>query len=103
MLPEDSLEAALPTIKILNDRRIQHFYDPEKVSGKAIAMSLGWGGRVAWDIYLFYSPGILWTDRPPKPNRWMHQMSDEWAKNDHYRTGDALKRELSYSVEYLSG
>jgi hypothetical protein len=24
-----------------------------------------------WDIYLFYEPGIEWTDRAPTPSRWV--------------------------------
>ncbi|MBT8352647.1 MAG: hypothetical protein KJO26_15620 [Deltaproteobacteria bacterium] len=101
MLPEDSLSTALPTIKLLGDKRIQHFYDPKQRSGKEIAMSVGWSGHIAWDIYLFYIPGIEWKDTPPKPAHWMHQVSDEWAKNDHYRTGDDLKYELANSIGSL--
>jgi hypothetical protein len=101
MLPEDSLKAALPTIKLLGDKRIQHFYDPEQRSGKEIAMSVGWPGHIAWDIYLFYIPGIEWAEFPPKPVRWMHQVSDEWAKDEHYRTGDDLKYELTKSLKSL--
>ena len=102
-MPDDSLEAALPTIQVLKDRRIQHYYDPDQVSGKQIAISVGWEGHVAWDIYLFYMPGVEWTDLPPNPVRWMHQVSDEWAKNEHYHTGDDLKRELTNSFESLLG
>ena len=101
MLPEDSLEAAIPSIKYLGDKRIQHFYDPNQKSGKEIAMSVGWNGHIAWDIYLFYPPTIAWTDIPPKPVSWMHQVSDEWAKNEHYHTGDDLKRELMLSLKML--
>ena len=101
MLPEDSLEAALPSIKFLNDNRIQHFYDPNQHSGKEIAVSVGWEGRIAWDIYLFYPPNIEWTDIPPEPFGWMHQVSDEWAKNDHYQTGCDLEHGLSASVKML--
>ncbi len=101
MLPEDSLEAALPTIKFLSDKRIQHFYDPEQKSGKEIAMSVGWSGHIAWDIYLYYSQKSEWTDVPPKPVSWIHQVSDEWAKDEHYYTGEDLKRELSVSLESL--
>jgi len=101
MLPEDSLEAALPSINFLNDKRIQHFYDANMRSGKEIAMSVGWRGKIAWDIYLFYPPNIKWTDTPPKPVRWAHQISDEWAKNEHYHTGDDLKQELTVSLKML--
>ena len=58
MLPEDSLEAALPSIKFLDDKRIQHFYDPSQKSGKQIATSVGWDDKIAWDIYLFYPPSV---------------------------------------------
>ena len=101
MLPEDSLEAALPTVQSLSDNRIQHFYDSNQLSGKEIAMSVGWDDHIAWDIYLFYAPEVEWTDLPPNPNRWMHQVSEEWAKNENYRTGDDLKNELKYSLESL--
>jgi len=57
---------------------------------------------VAWDIYLFYAPTINWAETPPKPEYWMHQLSDDWAKNDQYRTGDDLKNELSVSIQKLT-
>lgn len=101
MLPEDSLEAALPTIHLLRDERIQHFYDPNQISGEEIAISVGWAGHVAWDIYLFYAPGSEWKGILPQPSSWMHQVSDAWAKNEHYRTGDDLINELSISMGKL--
>lgn len=103
MLPEDSLEAALPSIKFLNDCRLQHFYDPNQRSGKAIAISVGWEGKIAWDIYLFYPPNVEWIDIVPEPVSWMHQVSADWAKNEHYHTGDDLKRELTDSVKRFVG
>ena len=101
MLPEDSLEAALPTIHLLRDERIQHFYDPNQISGEEIAISVGWAGHVAWDIYLFYAPGSEWKGILPQPSSWMHQVSDAWAKNEHYRTVDDLINELSISMGKL--
>ena len=101
MLPGDSKEAILPSLKILKDERIEHFYDPKQRSGKEIAMSVGWEGRVAWDIYLFYPQNIKWPDIPPRPVSWMHQISDEWAKNEHYHTGDQLARELDLALKKL--
>jgi len=101
ILDEDSLEAAIPSVKILNDKRIRHFYDQDQIVGKKIADSVGWSGHIAWDIYLFYAPDVDWTDLPPKPKYWMHQLTDDWAKNDHYRTGNDLKNELLISMEKL--
>ena len=86
----------------LSDARIKHFYDSNRSVGKTIANSVGWQGHVAWDIYLFYKPTITWTQTLPKPEYWMHQLSDAWAKNDQYRTGDDLKNELSVSIQKLT-
>jgi hypothetical protein len=71
--------------------------------GKTIADSVGWKGYVAWDIYLFYGTSTKWTEAPPIPDFWMHQLSDDWAEKDKYRTGDDLKNELSVSLEKLTG
>jgi len=101
ILEKDSLDAAIPSVKALSDDRIQHFYDSNKAVGETIATSVGWEGYVAWDIYLFYGPAVKWTAAPPKPDFWMHQLSADWAKNDHYRTGDDLKNELFVSMEKL--
>jgi hypothetical protein len=61
------LEAATSSVKFLSDKRIQHYYDQNQIAGKEIANTVGWDGHIAWDIYLFYEPDIIWTDLPPKP------------------------------------
>ena len=66
-------------------------------------MSVGWEGKIAWDIYIFYPPNIEWKDIPPQPVCWMHQMSDDWARNRHYHTGDELNNELTVSLKMLVG
>ena len=30
--------------------------------------------RVAWDLFLLYGAGRVWTDVPPVPDFWMHQL-----------------------------
>ena len=101
ILEKDTFDAAMPSVKALSDDRINHFYDRHKTVGKTIANSVGWNGNVAWDIYLFYGPTVKWTEAPPKPEFWMHQLTDDWAEKDQYRTGDDLKNELSVSMEKL--
>jgi len=95
------LDAAIPSVKFLSDNRIQHFYDKKKTVGRMICNSVEWTGNVAWDIYLFYEPYTDWTDMPPKPKYWMHQLTDDWAQNDKYRTGSDLKNELFVSMKKL--
>jgi hypothetical protein len=101
ILDDDTFDAAMPSVKFLNDARIQHYYDNNKVVGKTIAESVGWAGNVAWDIYLFYEPFTEWKEKPPKPQFWMHQLTDDWATKDTYRTGGDLKNELFISMEKL--
>ena len=101
ILKEDTIDESLPSVKFLSDSRIQHFYDNKKFTGKVIADSVGWVGKVAWDIYLFYRPFVEWTETPPKPLYWMHQLPDGRATKDKYRTGENLKNELSISMEKM--
>ena len=94
MLPGDSEITAREKAAIFNDPRVRQFWDPGQLSGKAVAEALGYKGRVAWDIYLFYTPGSKWDEYPPEPAGWMHQISDGWADRDHFFTGDDLVEKL---------
>ena len=91
----------MPSVNYLNDGRIQHFYDHTKSLGRAIADSVGWFDKIAWDIYLFYQPTDKWADTPPGPKYWMHQLKDDWAAKETYRTGSDLTKTLSTSMEKL--
>jgi hypothetical protein len=100
-LAADSRKAAEVSAGTFNDPRVYQFYDPRQRSGRAVADSLGWQGRVAWDIYLFYTAGHKWNEAPPVPVDWMHQLSDPWADHDRLRTGEDLVRELESSMNAL--
>ena len=99
MLPGDSESTAREKALIFNNPRVHQFWDPNQLSGKAIAEALGYKGKVAWDIYLFYAPGSEWRDHPPESAGWMHQISEGWADPGHYFTGDNLVKML-YSTAY---
>jgi hypothetical protein len=49
----------------------------------------------------FFEPFTEWTEKPPKHLFWMHQLTDDWATKDNYRTGDDLKNELFISMKKL--
>ena len=100
-LAADSRKAAEVSAGTFNDPRVSQFYDPRQRSGRAVADSLGWHGRVAWDIYLFYNAGNKWNETPPAPEYWMHQLTDPWANPDRLRTGEDLVRELEGSMKTL--
>ena len=101
ILAEDTYDSAIQPTTFLNDDRIYHFYDDQRAAGKSIAESVGWTGKVAWDIYLFYEPLTEWREKPPEPKYWMHQLSDEWATKEKYRTGGGLANELFVSMQKL--
>lgn len=87
MLPDDTTAGAKASAAIIADPRVRHFHDPRQRLGAAIADGLGWEGQMAWDIYLFYDKDSEWTEGPPAPLDFMHQLS--WDAS-HFRTGDAL-------------
>lgn len=94
MLPGDSEATAKEKTIIFNDARVRQFWDPDQRSGKVIAESLGYNGKVAWDTYLFYQSGSKWIEAPPAPAYWMHQISENWASRSHFHNGDDLLKEL---------
>jgi hypothetical protein len=53
------------------DARAEHFWDEEKVVGRALAQreELAEWRPVAWDVWLMYPPGVTWTDDAPRPTR----------------------------------
>jgi hypothetical protein len=101
MLPNDSLAAVISAAGPFTDLRVRHFFDPEKKVGKAIAKSLSWEGRIAWDIYLYYAPGQKWTDQPPSPVLYAHQLTNVWANRGHYRVAADLTEELRLSMQKM--
>ena len=103
MLDNDSLEAALPSVSNLSDRRFRHFYDQNQIVGKEIARSIGWDGHVAWDTYLFYAPYTEWNNVPPAPEHWMHQLKDSWADKKHFSRGRDLVNALTNAMMALTG
>ncbi len=68
MLARDELPEAEKASEAFRDHPIPEFWDGDKKYGNEVARSLGADGWVAWDIYLFYPPGVEWTDKGmPKP------------------------------------
>ena len=60
--------------------RVVQFFERDIGLGQMINRSIGWpvetgGERGAWDIYLYYGPDARWTDTPPKPTRYHHQLA----------------------------
>jgi hypothetical protein len=63
MLDNDELPAAQRASEAFRDRLLPQFWDGAQKLGHEIARSLGADGWAAWDIYLFYPPGVEWADK----------------------------------------
>ena len=103
ILPGDSELSAKEAARMFGNHRVRQFHDPNQHAGKAIAESVGWKGKVAWDIYLFYPVGLAWAKRCPSPSVWMHQLNEPWADREHYHTGDDLVKALFGTMKRLMG
>jgi len=91
MLPGDSAGTARVATALIPDARARHYFDPERRAGRAIAGRLGGAGKIAWDIYLFFAPGVAWEDEPPLPLGWAHQLGDAaWADPARCHRGEDL-------------
>ena len=68
MLDNDERPAADEMSTTFTTRATSQYWDGKQLLGKEVAKSLHLDD-VAWDIYLFYPPGAVWTDAglPPSP------------------------------------
>lgn len=66
--------------KLFPDERVSHYWDGEKKLGEAYKPILGLEQTV-WDVYLLYPPDAEWTEPPPKPIFWMHQLGVEQGQD----------------------
>jgi hypothetical protein len=84
MLADDSREAALKATTVFGDKRVSHFWDPNKKSaltfGKMMQAAFSKtykvpkGDDAAWDVYLVFDAKTKWRDAVPVPEFWMHQL-----------------------------
>jgi hypothetical protein len=99
MLSLDNAVTARCMAAAFRDPRVQHFHDPRRRAGAAVAASLGAPGKMAWDVYLFYPAGPGWEGGPPQPATWAHQLTgSNWADPVHYYRGPDLVQQLRMAI-----
>lgn len=99
MFPGDSKEWAKTRAGEFSDKRISHYWDSEKVTGKEWQKVLG-TKSVAWDVYLLYGAGSRWDKELPAPDFWMHQLGGVTnAPRLDEATFEARAKELLKSVK----
>ncbi len=104
MLPTDNAAAAEQLAATIRDQRVRHFHDARsnRLAGSAFANGLVRRGP-AWDIYLFYAKGAEWTDAPPPPVEWWHQLSGgDRADAERFAAG-VLEEKLHESMHSVTG
>lgn len=73
MFPGDSREWAKTRASEFNDKRLIHYWDGERLTGKEWQKVLG-TKSLAWDVYLLYGASSQWDKEPAAPDFWMHQL-----------------------------
>ena len=67
-------------LALVSDRRATHVWDQHGSLPPLFRPVLGLPAEwPAWDVYLAYPIGATWTDVPPAPAFWHHQLGDEPA------------------------
>jgi hypothetical protein len=87
------------------DSRVAHFYEGGRAMGEAVATTLGWPEATsvtgaAWDIYLFWRPGVRWTGSLPAPQHVFHQLGMR-GDDPAFVTGAALAQRLRETTQEL--
>jgi hypothetical protein len=82
------------------DDRLRHYWDHDLKLSQAFHRLLQLGQRprphdIAWDIFLLYEAGIVWSEEPPLPEFWMHQL---FLEDVPELDAAVLKRQLERSL-----
>jgi hypothetical protein len=105
MLSSDNVDAARPMAASLADRRVTHFHDPrpERHAGRAFGKDImRFGSMAAWDVYLFYAPGLIWEADLPPPTEWFHQLGGRLRADPKRFAGGRLGEALGEATRRLT-
>ena len=76
MLAFDTQPPDKETLAIVSDGRAKHFWDEKRVTPGLVAATLGLpDGKLAWDVYMVFRPGVRFDRTAPKPDYWEHQLT----------------------------
>ena len=77
ILRTDDVRGARRATTILPDARVRHYWIDGQQAARLFQPVLGLRDELAWDVYLVYPAGVVWTgNRPPKPSYYMHQLHE---------------------------
>ena len=89
ILKTDSAEAARLSSGFLRDGRVTQYWASTRAVGHSFQDAIGLESEPAWDVYLIYDRGIRWTDKPPTPTTFQHQLGGR-LPDDLLLNGPAL-------------
>jgi hypothetical protein len=93
ILATDDEDSSIRAASLLTDDRAAHFWTASKTLGAAFQEPIGLTNEPAWDVYLCYSPGVLFEGAPPAPNVFFHQLTGRLPEDKRLR-GSSLVSEL---------
>ena len=97
--PGDNRQKALRRRNLLPDRRVRQFWDGDLRLGKRYrdVLSLPESIEVAWDVYFAFDRQTEWTEEPPPPAFWQHQLSG--AESSRRLNGPQLRENAEELLE----
>ena len=89
--PGDSRDKAEKAVSTVGDERATHFWDGTRKLGDRYKEVLNLPEHVhtAWDVYFAFDRSVEWTEVPPKPDVWMHQLGG--VDGEKRLNGDELR------------
>ncbi len=93
ILRTDDARSSRKATALVPDPRARHYWVDTQALGQLFQPTLGLTAEPAWDVYLIYPPGRTWSDKPPAPEFFMHQLVGRLAE-DRLLDGAALAVEI---------
>jgi hypothetical protein len=94
VLRSDDERASRRATTLFDDARVTHYWAPTLALGELFQPLIGLQTEPAWDVYLLYPHGTVWSEvAPPVPHSFMHQLGGR-LPDEHRLDGSELKRRL---------
>lgn len=107
ILDGDTREAAAQAAGRFVDGRARHYFDADQALGLDVGRALkippakrdaGRAFGVAWDVYLVYGKGAVWSGEAPSPAFWMHQLDQVPESVSAELDGAALRAQVEQAL-----
>ena len=87
--------------QLLTGANVRHYWNPSGEVGNVVMEALGVAPIYAWDVWLTYAAGPLWTETaPPTPAAWSHQLGALPSSNR--LNAEAFAADVRTRVEQLA-